>query len=80
MLALNNMIFSDKSYTVSTLQILGKGLGVTDYAVDRLQTDFPKFVEFVEFMKINISELDEFIKPLTPFGICVSVNCNVKIN
>ena len=80
LLALNNMIFSDKSYTVSTLQILGKGLGVTDYAVDRLQTDFPKFVEFVEFMKINISELDEFIKPLTPFGICVSVNCNVKIN
>lgn len=80
LLALNNMVFSDKSYTVSTLELLGKGLGVVDYKIDNLKTDFPKLVEFVGFMKIDISQLDKIIHPLTPFGQCIAKNCNIKID
>ena len=31
-------------------------------------------------MKIDASELDELIKPLTPFGECIAENCNIKID
>ena len=60
------MVFSDKSYTINTLQLLGNSLGVNDYNNENIKTDFPDFIKFIEFMKIDVSELDELIKPLTP--------------
>ena len=80
LLTLNNMVFSDKSYTMNTLQLLGNGLGVNDYNNENIKTDFPDFIKFIEFMKIDVSELDELIKPLTPFGKCIAKNCNIKID
>ncbi|KPN71411.1 LPO_1073/Vpar_1526 family protein [Neisseria sp. 83E34] len=80
LLALNNMIFSDKSYRISTLQVFGKGLGINDYKEENIKIDFPNFIEFIEFMKIDVSNLDELIKPLTPFGKCIAKNCNIKID
>ena len=80
LLALNNMVFSDKSYKINTLKLLGDSLGVNDYKTENIKTDFPDFIEFIEFMKIDASELDELIKPLTPFGECIAENCNIKID
>ncbi|WP_314308948.1 LPO_1073/Vpar_1526 family protein [Kingella denitrificans] len=80
LLALNNMVFSDKSYTMSILQLFGNGLGINDYKAESIKIDFPDFIKFIEFMKIDVSELDELIKPLTPFGKCIVKNCNIKIN
>lgn len=80
LLALNNMVFADKSYTMSTLQLFGEGLGINDYKEENIKIDFPNFIEFIEFMKMDISELDELIKPLTPFGKCIAKNCNIKID
>lgn len=80
LLALNNMVFSDKSYTMGILQLFGNGLGINDYQAEKIKIDFPDFIEFIEFMKIDISKLDELIKPLTPFGQCIAKNCNIKID
>lgn len=80
LLALNNMVFSEKHYTISTLKLLGNGLGVDDYQAENIKADFPKFFEFLEFMQININNIDESIQPLTPFGECIAMNCNVIID
>lgn len=80
LLALNNMVFSDKYYTMDILQLFGSGLGINDYQAEKIKIDFPDFIEFIEFMKIDVSKLDELIKPLTPFGECIAKNCNIKID
>lgn len=80
LLALNNMVFSDKSYKINTLKLLGNGLGINDYKTENIKTDFPDFIKFIEFMKIDVSELDTLIKPLTPFGECIAENCNINID
>ena len=74
------MVFSDKSYKINTLKLLGDSLGVNDYKTENIKTDFPDFIDFIEFMKVDVSKLDELIKPLTPFGECIAENCNIKID
>lgn len=79
LLFLNNMIFFDKHYIETTLECFRKGMGVSDYKIENMKSDFPKLIEFLEFMKIDISNFDDAIKPLTPFGQCIADNCNIGI-
>lgn len=80
LLSINNVVHSDKSYNIKILDVLGKGLGEDNYTIDKLKVDFPKFVEFIEIMKIDIFEIDGAIQPLTIFGKCIVEHCNIKID
>ena len=59
---------------------MGDSLGVNNYKTENIKTDSPDLIEFIEFMKIDVSEFDALIKPLTPFGECIAKNCNIKID